>query len=422
MNTSPKRYRYGRGGTLVEEARDRWHGYFRAVLVKGGPQVQSPKVRGSCKREVMDKLDAWQRAGGFETIRAIHAAQQNPSPVIQTVEEYLKAWWDAASPRWAPQTRQTDSYYFRKYLTGDSIFNELPFGDSLRKADVQGWLSRFPESASEGVRAYALRVLGRAFGAAVKDERLTRNPARDLANAPRRTTKEAEREGDGIVRFFPSDEEGRLMQFVHDRPEWDALLRFAFDSGCRQGEIFGVRVEDFDFGRGEVFIRRTVDTLNGAGAVPKPGAKTRSIRRILLAPSTLGAVAALLGPSVAPTAPVFVNPAGRLWDRTSFRAAWIALLKAAEVPHLPFHATRHTCATRLLVAGVSVLLVSRRLGHSTPTMTLNVYGHCLPEDQAQCASVYDRTIAAYLGERHLTLVPAAESRTDLGREPESKAS
>jgi integrase len=50
-----------------------------------------------------------------------------------------------------------------------------------------------------------------------------------------------------------------------------------------------------------------------------------------------------------------------------------------------FHDMRHTEASLLLSKGFSVVAVSRRLGHAKPSITHNVYGHCLPTDDAQLA-------------------------------------
>jgi integrase len=50
-----------------------------------------------------------------------------------------------------------------------------------------------------------------------------------------------------------------------------------------------------------------------------------------------------------------------------------------------FHDLRHTHATLLLRAGVSVHVVAARLGHREPSITLRVYAHVL-DDQATGAA------------------------------------
>ena len=47
------------------------------------------------------------------------------------------------------------------------------------------------------------------------------------------------------------------------------------------------------------------------------------------------------------------------------------------MPRVKLHSLRHTHASMLITGGVDVLTVSRRLGHASPTITLNVYGHLI---------------------------------------------
>ncbi len=58
-----------------------------------------------------------------------------------------------------------------------------------------------------------------------------------------------------------------------------------------------------------------------------------------------------------------------------------------------FHDLRHTAASLMLSHGVPVLVVSRMLGHSRPSITLDVYGHLIPSAQAEVAEKMDELIA-----------------------------
>ena len=51
--------------------------------------------------------------------------------------------------------------------------------------------------------------------------------------------------------------------------------------------------------------------------------------------------------------------------------------KAAAVKPVTFHCLRHTHATQLLRNGVPVHIVSARLGHAKPSITLDIYCHLL---------------------------------------------
>ena len=55
------------------------------------------------------------------------------------------------------------------------------------------------------------------------------------------------------------------------------------------------------------------------------------------------------------------------------------ILQELDIPYRKFHATRHTFATRALEIGMDIKTLSEILGHSSPTVTLNLYSHSLPE-------------------------------------------
>ncbi len=65
-----------------------------------------------------------------------------------------------------------------------------------------------------------------------------------------------------------------------------------------------------------------------------------------------------------------------------------------EKQDLRWHDLRHTCASLLIASGASVLLVSKRLGHAKASMTLDVYGHLFPSDEAALAGALDRIYEA----------------------------
>lgn len=56
------------------------------------------------------------------------------------------------------------------------------------------------------------------------------------------------------------------------------------------------------------------------------------------------------------------------------------------MPTVTLHALRHTHASQLIAAGLDVVTVSRRLGHSNPTVTLNVYAHLFGNTDERAAA------------------------------------
>lgn len=65
------------------------------------------------------------------------------------------------------------------------------------------------------------------------------------------------------------------------------------------------------------------------------------------------------------------------------------LLKLAVLPEIRFHDLRQTAVFLMFNNGVDVLVVSRRLGHSKPSITLDVYGHLTSSTQQKVAGLMD---------------------------------
>jgi integrase len=68
------------------------------------------------------------------------------------------------------------------------------------------------------------------------------------------------------------------------------------------------------------------------------------------------------------------------------------LLIEAGLPVLRFHDLRHTAASIMLNHGIPVIVVSRRLGHVRPSITLDVYGHLIPSMDEVAAQKIDELV------------------------------
>ena len=70
--------------------------------------------------------------------------------------------------------------------------------------------------------------------------------------------------------------------------------------------------------------------------------------------------------------------------------SWKPLLRMAGLPQgTRFHDLRHTCATLLLTKGVHPKIVQEMLGHSSITITLDLYSHVLPDMQEKAVKAMD---------------------------------
>ncbi|NMI61290.1 site-specific integrase [Streptomyces sp. RLB3-17] len=178
--------------------------------------------------------------------------------------------------------------------------------------------------------------------------------------------------------------------------------------GLRQGEVFGLAVEDVDFLGGVVHVVRQVKLLQRHRAVfaPPKGGKERDVH---LPESVAFALAGHLknfpateitlpwktldGPP-ATAALLFTGSMGLALDRNRFNdRVWRPALRAVDVEtgrDNGMHALRHFYASVLLDAGESIKALSEYLGHHDPGFTLRTYTHLMPSSGTRTRAAVDR--------------------------------
>lgn len=218
----------------------------------------------------------------------------------------------------------------------------------LASKPLKGW-KRSVEDESAVVR-YLSKEEEERLRKALEDRDTNRRKARETANAWRRERG-----------YQPWPVHGTYTD--HLRP----IVLLALNTGLRRGELLQLRWRDLDL---------TCSTLTVHGAGAKSG-QTRHVPLNSEATSVLSAwrpADAQMGDFVFPGA----KPDVALTD---VKNGWTSLLKKAKVSRFRFHDTRHTFASKLVMAGVDLNTVRELLGHSDISMTLR-YAHLAPEHKA----------------------------------------
>jgi integrase len=211
--------------------------------------------------------------------------------------------------------------------------------------------------------------------------------------------------------LFLTDDQAKVVRSAAVGAVVGPLVVTALGSGCRQGELLALTWDDVDLKTGTLTVRRSLSKTRTGFVVkaPKTEASRRAVKLPAFAVESLTAHKAAAMQSELLRAPVFCTRTGGYLDKKNVLRAFRSLVKrsnkaiaAAATPgeHGPkpipakirFHDLRHTVASLLLSKGHSLRAVSQRLGHANPTMTLRVYAHCMPTDDAQLAESLDRMI------------------------------
>jgi integrase len=204
----------------------------------------------------------------------------------------------------------------------------------------------------------------------------------------------------------------------------------AAGTGLRQAEAFAVQLADpegavVDFLSKTLRVQRQAQPKAGGGTTLGPLKTKSSYRSIPLAQVVIDAIDAHLATyPVRGDGLVFTDDDGLALNRNSFNRMWrVARRRAAEAlskraanepdqdaaDHLQrladrmsgvgFHDLRHWYASALIRAGLSVKVVSERLGHTDAAMTLNVYSHLWPDDEDRSRQAIDLALCAPIAPR-----------------------
>lgn len=184
-------------------------------------------------------------------------------------------------------------------------------------------------------------------------------------------------EPNDISKTYGPDEQARIEKAASETDtEGAAVVRLLLETGLRAGEILALRWHDVDIFKKRLYVRATVVRLaNKKQSRIQNSPKTASSRRIV--PLTPKAIMIFERQKQKSKHGEFVFA-----DKDGFNLSYEALryqvqklCEKAGVPYLGIHAFRHTFATNCYHKGMDAKILSKLLGHSDVSVTLNVYCH-----------------------------------------------
>ena len=305
-----------------------------------------------------------------------------------TVGEYLTHWLKTIKGALRPKTHYQYEGVVRNHL--------LPKLDKIRMVDfhasqIQSLYVQLQENGI-GKRTVGLvhSILHKAIEDAYRQGLVARNVV-SVVQPPRPAEKEMK---------VLNDNQARELLIAAEGSEFEALFHLAVTTGLRQGELLGLKWGDMDWATGVLDVQRQLQRIPQQGLVLTPP-KTKAGRRLIQLGE--GGVNKLASHRKAQDAQrirsgwqahnlIFPSSVGTPFDPRNLLRAFKNLLKKAGLPDMRFHDLRHTAATLMLLNNVPLMVVSRRLGHSKPSVTLDIYGHYLPGMQEGAATLMDELV------------------------------
>lgn len=154
---------------------------------------------------------------------------------------------------------------------------------------------------------------------------------------------------------------------------WEWMILLIAKTGLRFSEALALTPADFNFSRQSISVSKTWDYKGEGGFLPTKNQS--SIRKVQIDWQTVIQFSQLIKDLPADQ-PIFVK--GKVYNST-VNGVLERYCKKAEVPVISIHSLRHTHASLLLFAGVSIASVARRLGHSSMNTTQKTYLHIIQE-------------------------------------------
>jgi integrase len=382
-------------GSVVKRGERRYSIVWRA------PDPATGKVRQMWRSGFSTRAAAEQTLK--DTVSAIDAGTYVP-PTKSTLGQFVRDKWlpSIEAEVVGGSLKPTTAAFYRNLVTAHVIpkIGGIPlarldaprlnafYGELLRegRTDGKGGLSR--------TTVHSIHVvISRALSDAVRWNLVARNVAK-AAKPPTPTRTEMAVWGAEELRTF-------LLSVADDRLV--ALWHLAATTGLRRGELCGLRWRDLDLAARRLSVTGTRVTVGYrvADSTPKTA---KSSRTIGLDSDTaellrfhhrrqLAEAGEFPGWSNA-TGLVFVREDGTPYHPQRITGMFEAAAKRAGLPAIRLHDLRHSYATAALEAGVSLKVVSERLGHSNLAITADLYTHVREQVDQDAA---DRTAAFIRG-------------------------
>lgn len=381
--TRPTRRPKGAGTIVWRTSEKRWIGSVTLGRDPMGHQVRKTVVgpRGDDSTAARD--------GIRDRLRLLRERKAGPE-ALQTVAEYLEAWLPQIDV--SDNTRVNYEWAINRYIT--PAIGRVRLFD-LDYAKVETFYDNMP--GSDAVKTRVRRVLHAALQRAVP-KLISANPATGYRVKKKSRSSKLKR----TAAWHPDDVR-RFLRAVKSESRYYAMYLTAIATTMGPGELFGLQWKSVDLKNATLSVEHSLQDIRGALKLKEPKNESRE-REIALPPIVVEALREHEKKQRAeerrekrPTSSyVFTSPEGKPIRRGLFRTReWLPLLKKAKVPSVTMYGgMRHSANVLMIRLGASLLVASKRMGHSSTRMTTDVYGHVFTDEDRGVAE----TLNAFLGD------------------------
>ena len=175
---------------------------------------------------------------------------------------------------------------------------------------------------------------------------------------------------------------------IKEEPNWDWFILLVAKTGMRFSEALAITPADFDFARQTLSVSKTWDYKGKGGFLPTKNKS--SVRKIQIDWQIVVKFSELVK-NLPEDEPIFVGEE-KIYNST-VNDVLARHCKDCGISVISIHGLRHTHASLLLFAGVSIASVARRLGHASMTTTQKTYLHIIQELENKDVDLVMRTLS-----------------------------
>lgn len=381
-------------GSIEKRGKESWRLTVSAGIDSEGNQIRIRKtIKAKSKREAEKEL--------AKMVTEIEKGQF-VEPTKLTFADFVERWIeDYAKRNLAPKTLHRYIQILQSRI--------LPVLGHIKVEQIKPvhLLEFYSNLTEEGIRLdgkagklsdttiqYHHRVLSSIFQSAVQWQVIYNNPCSRVKPPKVKKRQSA---------CYNEQQTADLLRALENEPlKYKVIVILALSTGLRRGELMGLEWSDINFKSNTLEVKRTSQYVPGIGVITKEP-KTETSKRVISIPES---VMSLLKKYKSEQAKerlevgdlwqgsdrLFTTWDGRPMHPDTISGWFPELLNRNGLPRIPFHGLRHTAATLLIGQGVHAKTISSRLGHSSISTTMNIYGHALRSADREAADKIDSII------------------------------
>ena len=291
-----------------------------------------------------------------------------------TLEEFIKVYFQDKQGELKERSIKNKRYMMERHIVpylGKKKMNDIT------PSDVIKWQSILRE---KNYKPTYLRMINNQLVALFTHA----HNIYSLENNPCKKVKKMGKSDANKLSFWTKEEFDLFIETVDKRDRYYVIFMVLFWTGCREGELLALTLNDINFEDNTINIDKTYFRSEGRDIVTTP--KTEGSVRIITIPEFLKIELQKY------TQQLYDYPRDERLFPITARALQKKLksqIARANVKEIRVHDLRHSHVAFLINEGVQPLLIKERLGHKDIKVTMNTYGHLYPNQQRAVADMLD---------------------------------